>query len=141
MEMGMEMEMATACKVHGANPEPIAENKDTLCRNVLIYGHCRYEDQGCTFSHDQNKNNSNPPDMYVRSPMPHTESALRLPLCACVMEYPSICCADTSAQVSQSSKCRVSFLYPCKPAVRRQETNFFYTSRQCTGIYTQGARR
>ncbi|OBS24055.1 hypothetical protein FPOA_04603 [Fusarium poae] len=35
------------------------ENKDTLCRNVLIYGHCRYEDQGCAFSHDQNKNNSN----------------------------------------------------------------------------------
>ena len=35
-------------------------NKDTLCRNVLIYGHCRYEDQGCTFNHDQNKNNSQP---------------------------------------------------------------------------------
>ncbi|KAH8677225.1 PAB-dependent poly(A)-specific ribonuclease subunit PAN3 [Ilyonectria robusta] len=35
------------------------ENKDTLCRNVLIYGHCRYEDQGCAFSHDQNKTNSN----------------------------------------------------------------------------------
>ncbi|RSL38908.1 hypothetical protein CEP53_014475 [Fusarium sp. AF-6] len=35
------------------------ENKDTLCRNVLIYGHCRYEDQGCAFSHDQHKNNSN----------------------------------------------------------------------------------
>ncbi|KAJ9155347.1 PAN2-PAN3 deadenylation complex subunit PAN3 [Pleurostoma richardsiae] len=31
------------------------ENKDTLCRNVMIYGHCRYEDQGCTFNHDQNK--------------------------------------------------------------------------------------
>lgn len=37
----------------------LPENKDTLCRNVLIYGHCRYEDQGCAFSHDQNKNNSN----------------------------------------------------------------------------------
>ncbi|KAI5463995.1 hypothetical protein BGZ63DRAFT_351604 [Mariannaea sp. PMI_226] len=35
------------------------ENKDTLCRNVLIYGHCRYEDQGCAFSHDQNKTNNN----------------------------------------------------------------------------------
>ncbi|KAK9442388.1 PAB-dependent poly(A)-specific ribonuclease subunit PAN3 [Metarhizium brunneum] len=44
-------------------PKGRAENRDTLCRNVLIYGHCRYEDQGCTFSHDQNKNNSNPPDM------------------------------------------------------------------------------
>ncbi|RCI16210.1 hypothetical protein L249_1872 [Ophiocordyceps polyrhachis-furcata BCC 54312] len=30
-----------------------------MCRNVLIYGHCRYEDQGCTFSHDINKNNNN----------------------------------------------------------------------------------
>ncbi|KAG8406334.1 PAB-dependent poly(A)-specific ribonuclease subunit 3, variant 2 [Metarhizium acridum] len=44
-------------------PKGRAENKDTLCRNVLIYGHCRYEDQGCTFSHDQNKNNSNSSDM------------------------------------------------------------------------------
>ncbi|KAM3548693.1 hypothetical protein MY1884_006044 [Beauveria asiatica] len=34
------------------------DNKETLCRNVLIYGHCRYEDQGCTFSHDQHKANS-----------------------------------------------------------------------------------
>ncbi|KAL2257310.1 hypothetical protein VTK26DRAFT_344 [Humicola hyalothermophila] len=38
------------------------ENKDTLCRNILIYGHCRYEDQGCTFNHDQNKNSSSQPD-------------------------------------------------------------------------------
>lgn len=29
--------------------------KDTLCRNVLIYGHCRYEDQGCAFNHDPNR--------------------------------------------------------------------------------------
>ncbi|KAI1005236.1 PAN2-PAN3 deadenylation complex subunit [Podosphaera aphanis] len=29
--------------------------KDTLCRNVLIYGHCRYEVQGCAFNHDTNK--------------------------------------------------------------------------------------
>ncbi|KAJ0157860.1 Uncharacterized protein HZ326_13657 [Fusarium oxysporum f. sp. albedinis] len=47
------------------------ENKDTLCRNVLIYGHCRYEDQGCAFSHDQNKNNSNS-DFYTLQPRkPH----------------------------------------------------------------------
>ncbi|KOS22290.1 PAB-dependent poly(A)-specific ribonuclease subunit PAN3 [Escovopsis weberi] len=35
------------------------ENKDTLCRNILIYGHCRYEDQGCSFSHDQNRGSQN----------------------------------------------------------------------------------
>ncbi|KUJ23634.1 PAB-dependent poly(A)-specific ribonuclease subunit PAN3 [Mollisia scopiformis] len=29
--------------------------KDTMCRNVVIYGHCRYEDQGCIFNHDMNK--------------------------------------------------------------------------------------
>ncbi|KAF3359679.1 hypothetical protein VdG1_05082 [Verticillium dahliae VDG1] len=34
-----------------ANPE----SKDTLCRNVLIYGHCRYENSGCAFNHDQNR--------------------------------------------------------------------------------------
>ncbi|KAI0162252.1 hypothetical protein GGR57DRAFT_317207 [Xylariaceae sp. FL1272] len=39
------------------------DSKDTLCRNVLIYGHCRYENQGCAFRHDQNKpsNDDNPP--------------------------------------------------------------------------------
>ncbi|TVY87883.1 PAN2-PAN3 deadenylation complex subunit [Lachnellula willkommii] len=36
-------------------PEYIENAKDTLCRNVLIYGHCRYEDQGCAFNHDPNK--------------------------------------------------------------------------------------
>ena len=36
--------------------------KDTLCRNVLIYGHCRYEDQGCAFNHDPNKTLSPPSD-------------------------------------------------------------------------------
>ncbi|EXJ87501.1 hypothetical protein A1O3_04461 [Capronia epimyces CBS 606.96] len=26
--------------------------KDTLCRNVTIYGKCRYEDKGCAFNHN-----------------------------------------------------------------------------------------
>ncbi|KAK2612633.1 PAB-dependent poly(A)-specific ribonuclease subunit 3 [Conoideocrella luteorostrata] len=53
----------------GSSPKPKgrAENRDTLCRNVLIYGNCRYEDQGCTFSHDQNKNNANQSDMSRRA--------------------------------------------------------------------------
>lgn len=34
------------------------DHKDTLCRNILIYGHCRYENSGCTFNHDQNKNST-----------------------------------------------------------------------------------
>lgn len=25
--------------------------KDTACRNVTIYGHCRYEEKGCAFNH------------------------------------------------------------------------------------------
>ncbi|KIV82494.1 hypothetical protein PV11_04602 [Exophiala sideris] len=29
--------------------------KDTLCRNVTIYGKCRYEDKGCAFSHTLEK--------------------------------------------------------------------------------------
>lgn len=31
--------------------------KDTLCRNVTIYGRCRYEDKGCAFNHDPQKLN------------------------------------------------------------------------------------
>ncbi|KAI1403159.1 hypothetical protein F4819DRAFT_248768 [Hypoxylon fuscum] len=34
------------------------DSKDTLCRNVLIYGHCRYEDQGCAFNHENRSSNS-----------------------------------------------------------------------------------
>ncbi|OAG36578.1 hypothetical protein AYO21_09235 [Fonsecaea monophora] len=29
--------------------------KDTLCRNVTIYGKCRYEDKGCAFNHTVEK--------------------------------------------------------------------------------------
>lgn len=29
------------------------QHKDTPCRNILIYGHCRYKDIGCAFSHEQ----------------------------------------------------------------------------------------
>ncbi|KAH8654487.1 hypothetical protein BGZ60DRAFT_386045 [Tricladium varicosporioides] len=36
-------------------PKGRENSKDTLCRNVLIYGHCRYEEQGCAFNHDPNK--------------------------------------------------------------------------------------
>ncbi|PWY64038.1 PAB-dependent poly(A)-specific ribonuclease subunit pan3 [Aspergillus heteromorphus CBS 117.55] len=32
--------------------------KDTLCRNVTIYGRCRYEDKGCAFNHDPHKINN-----------------------------------------------------------------------------------
>ncbi|ROT41658.1 PAB-dependent poly(A)-specific ribonuclease subunit PAN3 [Sodiomyces alkalinus F11] len=43
----------------GTSPKPkTRDTKDTLCRNVLIYGHCRYENSGCAFNHDQNRNNS-----------------------------------------------------------------------------------
>ncbi|KAF8854360.1 PAB-dependent poly(A)-specific ribonuclease subunit PAN3 [Acephala macrosclerotiorum] len=40
-----------------SSPKPRGKEnqKDTLCRNVVIYGHCRYEDQGCAFNHDPNK--------------------------------------------------------------------------------------
>ena len=36
----------------------MTENRDTPCRNIRIYGRCRYEDQGCTFNHDMDKNSS-----------------------------------------------------------------------------------
>lgn len=32
--------------------------KDTLCRNITIYGRCRYEDKGCAFNHDPQKVNA-----------------------------------------------------------------------------------
>ncbi|KAK7754598.1 PAB-dependent poly(A)-specific ribonuclease subunit 3 [Diatrype stigma] len=51
-----------------ASPRPkTRDTKDTLCRNVLIYGHCRYEDQGCAFNHDQHKNTSNSTDRPIRT--------------------------------------------------------------------------
>ncbi|KAK3500982.1 PAB-dependent poly(A)-specific ribonuclease subunit pan-3 [Neurospora crassa] len=45
---------------------PRAKNRDTketLCRNVVIYGHCRWEDSGCTFNHDQNKASGSQTDL------------------------------------------------------------------------------
>jgi PAB-dependent poly(A)-specific ribonuclease subunit 3 len=34
------------------HPRRFTENKDTPCRNITIYGHCRYINT-CTFNHDQ----------------------------------------------------------------------------------------
>jgi hypothetical protein len=34
--------------------------KNTLCRNIGIYGHCRYENEGCAFNHDVNSLKTNP---------------------------------------------------------------------------------
>ncbi|KAF9890373.1 PAB-dependent poly(A)-specific ribonuclease subunit 3 [Aspergillus nanangensis] len=42
--------------------------KDTLCRNVTIYGRCRYEDKGCAFNHDPHKTNSAYSDSATFSP-------------------------------------------------------------------------
>ncbi|KAK7973407.1 hypothetical protein PG996_007634 [Apiospora saccharicola] len=51
-----------------ASPRPkTRDSKDTLCRNILIYGHCRYEDQGCAFNHDQNKGTLNSQDSAKKS--------------------------------------------------------------------------
>ncbi|KAI3340960.1 hypothetical protein F4824DRAFT_359968 [Ustulina deusta] len=65
-----------------ASPRPkTRDSKDTLCRNVLIYGHCRYEDQGCAFNHDQNRNSNNSSDQRwstsrSRRPTKKTEDSL-----------------------------------------------------------------
>lgn len=40
--------------------------KDTLCRNVTIYGRCRYEDKGCAFNHDPSKLSANQSDSKKR---------------------------------------------------------------------------
>ncbi|QDS77819.1 hypothetical protein FKW77_005997 [Venturia effusa] len=34
-------------------PKGRENSKNTLCRNIGIYGHCRYENEGCAFNHDQ----------------------------------------------------------------------------------------
>ena len=36
----------------GADPRASPPEDKKLCRNVLIYGQCRFEDTGCLFSHD-----------------------------------------------------------------------------------------
>ncbi|ETI19969.1 hypothetical protein G647_08984 [Cladophialophora carrionii CBS 160.54] len=41
--------------------------KDTLCRNVTIYGKCRYEDKGCAFNHTIEKPSSDAGQMDSQS--------------------------------------------------------------------------
>ncbi|KAH0614057.1 uncharacterized protein H6S33_005943 [Morchella sextelata] len=36
-----------------SSPRPKAkESTNTFCRNITIYGYCRYQDKGCAFNHD-----------------------------------------------------------------------------------------
>ncbi|RPB23213.1 hypothetical protein L211DRAFT_787352 [Terfezia boudieri ATCC MYA-4762] len=42
-------------RVVAANSSPRPKLKtdiQTGCRNIVIYGYCRYQDKGCTFNHD-----------------------------------------------------------------------------------------
>lgn len=41
-------------------PKGRENSKNTLCRNIGIYGHCRYENEGCAFNHDVNNLKTNP---------------------------------------------------------------------------------
>ncbi|TVY46335.1 PAN2-PAN3 deadenylation complex subunit PAN3 [Lachnellula occidentalis] len=65
-------------KPAASSPRPKGrENaKDTLCRNVLIYGHCRYEDQGCAFNHDPNKSISGQAELCARKQPSSSTSSL-----------------------------------------------------------------
>ncbi|KAK1641292.1 hypothetical protein BDP81DRAFT_310591 [Colletotrichum phormii] len=45
-------------KIRGESTRMPLFQPQTLCRNVMIYGHCRYENTGCAFNHDQNRSNS-----------------------------------------------------------------------------------
>lgn len=40
------------------------ETRDTPCRNIMIYGKCRFENQGCAFKHDQGSRDQSP-ELYV----------------------------------------------------------------------------
>ncbi|OBT93978.2 PAB-dependent poly(A)-specific ribonuclease subunit 3 [Pseudogymnoascus verrucosus] len=53
--------------VGSPRPKGRENAKDTLCRNVLIYGHCRYEDQGCAFNHEPNKAHTTQTEMSKKS--------------------------------------------------------------------------
>lgn len=47
-------------------PKGRENSKNTLCRNIGIYGHCRYENEGCAFNHDQTILKSNSSSMENR---------------------------------------------------------------------------
>lgn len=44
-----------------ASPRPKGRenSKSTICRNIGIYGHCRWEKEGCAFNHDMNNQRDN----------------------------------------------------------------------------------
>ncbi|KAF2843481.1 PAB-dependent poly(A)-specific ribonuclease subunit PAN3 [Patellaria atrata CBS 101060] len=43
-----------------SSPRPKGRDnaKNTLCRNVTIFGHCKYENSGCAYNHDTSKANT-----------------------------------------------------------------------------------
>lgn len=41
---------------HGQMNINLDSAKGTLCKNILIYGYCKYENKGCAFSHRRNNN-------------------------------------------------------------------------------------
>ncbi|ORY85992.1 hypothetical protein BCR35DRAFT_302625 [Leucosporidium creatinivorum] len=63
---------------HQPRPPPSSTTEDKkLCRNILIYGQCRFEDKGCTYSHTIHDPNSKPP-----TPTPNPAPTSGTPLSA-----------------------------------------------------------
>ncbi|RSM19543.1 hypothetical protein CDV31_001703 [Fusarium ambrosium] len=57
LESASDGEQDAQLKTQDAQQDDVQpKTQDILCREVLIYGHCRYEDQGCVFNHDPNRN-------------------------------------------------------------------------------------
>lgn len=55
-------------RIVAATTDDHIESRDTPCRNVLIYGYCRYKNNGCAFSHDEEKEPTSQPEKLVSSP-------------------------------------------------------------------------
>ncbi|GJC90852.1 PAN2-PAN3 deadenylation complex subunit PAN3 [Colletotrichum liriopes] len=126
-------------------PQSDLQNKETLCRNVLIYGHCRYENTGCAFNHDQNRSNS-----VQNSPGGQSnQSDFPTPGLRNLLERAELTCVRP--QREKGSQCRLTVIHPGWAALRGiterkcarwpfKEINIFLPSSQCGCLYSQRSR-
>ncbi|SPO03808.1 related to poly(A)-specific ribonuclease [Cephalotrichum gorgonifer] len=80
------------------------DHKDTLCRNILIYGHCRYENTGCTFNHDQNKGSTNASNISNSNSTTANNAASEMSKKAFNVESPSFTPSNISKKPTFSSQ-------------------------------------
>ncbi|KAF9074654.1 hypothetical protein BDP27DRAFT_1316604 [Rhodocollybia butyracea] len=120
-------------------PSPRKDHVQRRCRNVMIYGYCKFEDKGCVYYHSPPEEAPNPPP---RSASPAVPAAATSPISAHAVNAPVFIPKASSLSFTSPSPSapvlRQSPSSPAPPDYRQSTEHYVYSdSEQMSELDTQ----